>query len=144
MDKSYISELTVFIIVKIPNLKDVSKFKLETVNNIDIKNKEIIKIMITKKYLLMSLLVALILFKDNLFEYIWFGFEWESKLFKENFIKVKTFITLKPELVEKKDPPRITSKRKTKTRFLGTSTNEIPIFETLLEIETNTFKKLLS
>ena len=57
-----------FIIVKIPNLKDVSKSKLETVNNIDIKNNENIKIIIAKKYLLMSLIFALILFKDNLFE----------------------------------------------------------------------------
>ena len=68
----------------------------------------------------------------------------DPKLFNENFIKVKTFITLKPELVEKKEPPRITSIRKTKTRFFGTCSNEIPIFETLLEIETNTFKKLFS
>ena len=45
-------------------------------------------------------------------------------------------ITLRPELVEKKEPPSITSIRKTKTRFLGICSNEIPIFETLLEIET--------
>ncbi len=142
--RSYIWELTVFIIVKMPNLNDVSKSKLETVNNIDIKNKENIKIIIAKKYLFISLIVALILFKDNLFEYTWLGFEWDNKLFKENFIKVKTFITLKPELVEKKEPPSITRIRKTKTRFLGTFSNEIPMFETLLAIETNIFKKLLS
>ena len=55
-----------------------------------------------------------------------------------------TLITLKPELVEKKEPPSITSIRKIKTRFLGIVSNEIPIFETLLQIETNTFKKLFS
>ena len=33
--KLYISELTVFIIVKIPNLNEVSKSKFEIVNNID-------------------------------------------------------------------------------------------------------------
>jgi len=66
--KSYISELTVFIIVKIPSLKDVSKSKLETVSNIVIKNKENINIIITKKYLLISLILALTLFRDNLFE----------------------------------------------------------------------------
>ena len=65
-------------------------------------------------------------------------------MFKENFSKVNTFITLKPELVEKKEPPSITSKRKTKTRFFGTCSKVNPIFETLLEIETSTFKKLLS
>tara|TARA_Y100000741_G_scaffold153891_1_gene116258 strand:+ start:491 stop:673 length:183 start_codon:yes stop_codon:yes gene_type:complete len=60
--------LTVFIIVKIPSLKDDSKSKFETVNNIDIKNKEIINIIIAKKYLLISLILTLVLFKDNLFE----------------------------------------------------------------------------
>ena len=53
-------------------------------------------------------------------------------------------MTLKPELVEKKEPPSITNIRKTNTRFLGTCSNEIPMFETLLEIETSTFKKLFS
>tara|TARA_B100000161_G_C33268477_1_gene288840 strand:+ start:240 stop:410 length:171 start_codon:yes stop_codon:yes gene_type:complete len=55
-----------------------------------------------------------------------------------------TFITLKPELVEKKEPPRITRIRNTKTRLLGISLKEIPIFETLLQMDTNIFKKLLS
>tara|TARA_A100001234_G_C12302308_1_gene249876 strand:- start:201 stop:398 length:198 start_codon:yes stop_codon:yes gene_type:complete len=64
----YISEFTVFIIVKIPNLNEVSKSKLEIVNNIDIAKREIIKIIIAKKYLLISLISALILFKDNLLE----------------------------------------------------------------------------
>ena len=62
------SEFTVFIIVKIPNLNEVSKSKLEIVNNIDIVKREIIKIIIAKKYLLISLISALILFKDNLLE----------------------------------------------------------------------------
>ena len=65
-------------------------------------------------------------------------------MFKENFNKVITFITLNPELVEKKEPPSIVSIRKTKTRLFGTCLKESPIFETLLEIETSTFKKLLS
>ena len=66
--RSYISELTVFIIVKIPNLKDDSKSILEIVSNIDIKNKENIKIIIAKKYLLISFILVLISFSDNLFE----------------------------------------------------------------------------
>tara|TARA_B100000886_G_scaffold150751_1_gene102466 strand:+ start:464 stop:625 length:162 start_codon:yes stop_codon:yes gene_type:complete len=53
-------------------------------------------------------------------------------------------MTLKPELVEKNEPPSITRRRKTKTRFLGTCSNEIPILEMLLEIETNITKKLFS
>ena len=68
LGRSYISELTVFIIVKIPSLKDDSKSKLEIVNNIDIKNKENIKIIIARKYLLISFMLALISFRDNLFE----------------------------------------------------------------------------
>ena len=51
-----------------PNLKDASKSKLEIVSNIDIKNKENIKIIIVKKYLLISLILTLVLFRDNLFE----------------------------------------------------------------------------
>ena len=62
------SEFTVFIIVNIPSLKDVSKSKFEIVNKIEIKNKDKIKIIMAKKYLFMSLVFALILFKDNLFE----------------------------------------------------------------------------
>ena len=142
--KLYISEFTVFIIVKIPNLNDVSKSKLEIVNKIVIRKREIIKIIIAKKYLFISAMFALILFRESLLEYIWFGLEWDNKLLIENLINVITFITLSPELVEKNDPPNITSKRKTKKRFLGISVKEIPIFETLLQIETRIFKKLLS
>ena len=50
------------------NLNDTSKSKLEIVSNIVIKNSENIKIIIAKKYLLISLILALILFNDNLFE----------------------------------------------------------------------------
>ena len=55
-----------------------------------------------------------------------------------------TFITLKPELVEKKDPPNITSNKNIKDRLRGISEKEIPIFETLLHIETKIVKNLLS
>ena len=68
----------------------------------------------------------------------------ESKLFNENLIKDKPLITLNQELVEKKDPPIITKIKKINDKFLGESLNEIPKFDTLLVIETNIFKKLLS
>ena len=144
MLKLNISEFTVFIIASIPNLKATSKSKLEIVNNMVIRNKDITKIIIPKKYLLMSFISALILLRDNLFEYIWLGLEWDSKLLTANLINVITFITRKPELVEKKDPPKITKRRKTTTRFLGIFWNEMPILDTLLQIETSIFKKLLS
>ena len=51
-----------------PNLNDVSKSKSEIVNRKDIENKEITKNNIAKKYLLISLIFALILLKDNLLE----------------------------------------------------------------------------
>ena len=57
-----------FIIVKIPNLNDVSKSKLEIVNKIEIRKREITKIIIAKKYLFISVILTLILFKDNLLE----------------------------------------------------------------------------
>ena len=127
-----------------PNLKEVSNSILEIVNKKVIINKEIKNIIIAKKYLLISVFFALILFKDNLLEYIWLGFEWERILLIENLIRVITFITLNPELVEKKEPPKITRIRKTNTRLFGIWLKEIPILETLLHIDTSMFKKLLS
>jgi hypothetical protein len=53
-------------------------------------------------------------------------------------------MTLNPELVEKKDPPIITKIKKINDKFFGVSLNEIPKFDTLLIIEINIFKKLLS
>tara|TARA_B100001027_G_C16002619_1_gene213339 strand:+ start:220 stop:396 length:177 start_codon:yes stop_codon:yes gene_type:complete len=58
----------VFIIVKIPNLNDVSKSKLDIVSKIEIRKSVITKIIIAKKYLFISAIFTLILFKDNLLE----------------------------------------------------------------------------
>ena len=44
-------------------------------------------------------------------------------------------MNLRPELVEKKDPPIITSNKKIKCRLVNSLFNEIPIFEMLLKIE---------
>ena len=140
----YIGEFTVFIIVSIPILKAFSNSISEIVKSNVTENKEIIKIIIVKKYLFISFLFVLELLKEILFKYTWFGLVWESKLFKENLISDKTFITLSPELVEKKEPPIITNNKKINERFLGVSSKEIPKFDTLLIIETNIFKKLLS
>ena len=137
-------ELTVFIIVSIPILKAFSNSISEIVKSKVTENKEIIKINIVKKYLLISVLFVFELLKEILFKYTWFGLVWESKLFTENLISDKTFITLNPELVEKKEPPIITNSKKINERFLGVSSKEIPKFETLLIIETRMFKKLLS
>tara|TARA_A100001015_G_C14509184_1_gene525947 strand:- start:166 stop:378 length:213 start_codon:yes stop_codon:yes gene_type:complete len=53
------------------------------------------------------------------------------------------FITLIPELVEKKEPPITTIIKKIKIRLLGVSLNEIPMFEILLEMATKIVGKLL-
>ncbi len=68
----------------------------------------------------------------------------ESKLFNEYLSKLNILITLKPELVEKKDPPTITNIRKIKDKFEGIFSKEIPRLETLLDKETKIFKKLFS
>ena len=52
--KSYIEELTVFINVKIPNLKDSSKFIPNIESNDVIENNEIINIITERKYLFIS------------------------------------------------------------------------------------------
>ena len=66
--RPYIEELTVFIIVRIPSLKESSKFILEIVNSRVIENKEIIKIIIDKKLLLISRLSVLFSINKTLFK----------------------------------------------------------------------------
>ena len=65
-------------------------------------------------------------------------------MFNEYLSKLNILITLKPELVEKNDPPIKTIIRKIKDKFDGISLKEIPRFETLLDNETKIFKKLFS
>ena len=66
-----------------------------------------------------------------------------NRLFKENFNKLKIFITLIPELVEKKEPPIKTMIKKTNMKLLGVSLNEMPIFDILLVIATKIIAKSL-
>tara|TARA_Y100000816_G_C25836057_1_gene437043 strand:- start:38 stop:262 length:225 start_codon:yes stop_codon:yes gene_type:complete len=58
-------------------------------------------------------------------------------------IKLKTFITLIPELVEKKEPPIMTIIKKINVKLSGVFENEIPIFDTLLVIAKRIVGKLL-
>ena len=64
----YIDEFTVFIIVKIPNLNEFSKFIPEIVNKLDIAKSEIIKTKTVKKYLFTSDLSVLAFNKATLFK----------------------------------------------------------------------------
>ena len=136
-------ELTVFIIVSIESLSEVSNWISDNVNNNVRINSETINIIIEKKYLSISNFSVFSFIKVTLLEYIWFGLVCDRRLFSENLTNVKTLITLIPELVEKKEPPIITNIRNKNFKFSGVSKNEIPIFETLLDIATNIDGKLL-
>ena len=63
----YIEELTVFIIERIPILKDSSKEKPPRVSKNEIKNNDNINISIERKYFSISVLKTKLLIKGNLF-----------------------------------------------------------------------------
>ena len=106
-----------FIKVRIEILNPSSKFIPENVINEERTNKEIIKIIIDKKYLLISLKSKLILENNNLFIKTFLGLLKESIWFNENLTREYIFINLRPELVEKKEPPTITNNKKTKCKL---------------------------
>ena len=72
-------------------------------------NKDKIKITIVKKYLFISSILKFILVKISLFIKTFFGLLKDKIWFKENFSREYIFINLKPELVEKNEPPIITN-----------------------------------
>ena len=118
--------------VKIDNLKEVSNGIPEIDNNEINKNKDIIKIITDKKYLLISSFLKLISKNKWRLTKTFLGLTCEIKSLTENLNKVKIFKNLIPELVEKKDPPIITKIKNKNERSLGDVSNEIPIFEILL------------
>ena len=106
-------------------------------------SNDIIKIIIDKKYLLISSTSKFVFENINLFINIFLGLLNERIWLKENLINEYILINLKPELVEKKEPPIITNKRKIKYKLLYSLSNEIPIFEILLNIKKIRLIKLL-
>ena len=100
-----------FIKVRMANLKELSKLISDKLNNEVRMNKEIIKIKIVKKYLLISLKSKLILENNNLFIKTFLGLLKDKIWLNEYFVNEYIFKNLKPELVEKKDPPIITNIR---------------------------------
>ena len=99
-----------FIKVKTANLKEYSNCILDNDNKIVKEKRETTNINIVKKYLFISLVSKLILEKISLFINTFFGLLKERIWFIEYLVKEYIFKNLKPELVEKKDPPTITSK----------------------------------
>ena len=97
-----------FIKVRTDNLNELSKLiSLKLNSEVKIKS-EIIKIIIVKKYLLISLKSKLILVNNNLFIKTFLGLLNDKIWLREYLVSEYIFKNLKPELVEKKDPPIIT------------------------------------
>ena len=111
----------------------------------EVNNKnEIININTVKKYLLISSKSKLIFVKNSLFMKIFFGLLKDKIWLIEYFVKEYIFKNLKPELVEKKDPPIITSKIYIKFKLVWSTWSEIPIFEILLTKDKKLNEKLVS
>ena len=98
-------------------------------------NKDKTNITIVKKYLLISLKSKLIFENINLFMKIFFGLLKDKIWFNEYLNKEKIFINLKPELVEKKDPPIMTKIKKINDKLLFSEEIEKPMFDILLDID---------
>ncbi len=99
-----------FINVNTANLNEYSNWIFDKDKRIVKEKRERTKINIVKKYLSVSFEWKLILEKNNLFIYTFFGLLKERIWLIEYLVKEYIFKNLKPELVEKKDPPTITSK----------------------------------
>ena len=125
------------------NLKECSKL-IPFILNREIRIKiEKMKINIVKKYLFISLVLKLILLKNNLFIKIFLGLLKDKIWLIEYLNNEYIFINLRPELVEKKEPPIITKIRKIKVKLDCFNSSEKPIFDILLEIDKRLFKKSL-
>ena len=142
--KPYKFEAFVFVNVSRDNLKELSKLILLKLNKEVRRNNETIKIKIVKKYLLISLKSKLILENTNLFIKTFLGLLKDKIWFIEYLVKEYIFKNLKPELVEKKDPPTITSKIYIKFKLVWSTWSEIPIFEILLTKDKKLYVKLVS
>ena len=133
-----------FIKVNTANLKEYSNSILDKDKMMDKVKSEITKIKIVKKYLFISFVSKLILEKTSLFINTFLGLLKERIWLIEYLVKEYIFKNLKPELVEKKDPPIITSKIYIKFKLAWSTSSEIPIFEMLLTIDKKLNVKLAS
>ena len=121
-----------FIKVSTANLNEYSNWIPDKDKNMVKLKREIIKISIVKKYLFISFVSKFILEKTNLLMNMFFGLLKERIWLREYLVKEYIFKNLKPELVEKKDPPIITNIIYIKFKLVWLISSEIPIFEILL------------
>ena len=133
-----------FIKVNTANLNEYSNWILDNDNKIVKEKREITKINIVKKYLFISFVSKLILEKTNLFINTFFGLLKERIWLIEYLVKEYIFKNLKPELVEKKDPPTITNNIYIKFKFVWSTLSEIPMFEILLTKDKKLIVKFVS
>ena len=131
----YAEELTVFIKVNTANLNACSNCILFNDKNIVNTKSDIIKIKTVKKYLFMSFVSKLILEKTSLFINTFLGLLNDRIWLIEYFVKEYIFKNFIPELVEKKEPPKITNIKYTKLKLFWSIFKEIPILEMLLTNE---------
>ena len=102
---------------------------------------EIINIKIVRKYLLISSTSKLILVKINLFIKTFLG-RLNDKIWLREYLKrEQILINLKPELVEKKDPPIITKTKNIIIKFGCSVSKEKPIFDILLDMDNKFIEK---
>ena len=137
-------EFTVFIRVKIDNLKELSKSIPEIVNKEDRINKDNININKEMKNLLTSPVAKIKLENSSLLTYIVFGLACEINSLIENLNNEYNLTNLIPELVEKKEPPIMVNIKKRNDIFLYGSFIEIPILEILLHKAKKILLKLYS
>ena len=133
-----------FIKVNIANLNEFSKLMPLILSN-DVKTKkEMIKSTIVRKYLFISFKLKLILVNINLFIKIFFGLVNDRIWLNEYFVNEYIFKNLNPELVEKKEPPIITSIKYIKFKLFWDEFSDSPIFDMLLTKDKKLWIKLLS
>ena len=114
----YAEEFTVFINVNTANLNDFSNSKSANDKIIVRQKRDITNINTVKKYLFISLVSKFILEKTSLFINTFLGLLKERIWLMEYFVNEYIFKNLKPELVEKNDPPIITNIKKTKFKLV--------------------------
>ena len=133
-----------FIKVNTANLKEYSNSILDKDKIMHKEKSEITKIKIVKKYLFISFVSKLILERTSLFINTFLGLLKERIWLIEYLVKEYIFKNLKPELVEKKDPPIITSRIYIKFKLAWSTSSDIPMFEILLTKDKKMYVKLAS